>query len=157
MPDGAVFVVLKVLKGLCWRGRYRGEDGKDKIVEDKKHMRRIVFAAGASIFAEKNVFVSVHDFDAPVSAVEFEKIERRSLDLRQAGDEIGDFDRWRRPYLLLFALNNATNAADLPDRRPISLNIRGFNGKNVDGSSLDPAVRFLRSAVVTLEGGKPAV
>ena len=36
MPDGAVFVVLKVFKGLCWRGRYRGEDGKDKIVEDKK-------------------------------------------------------------------------------------------------------------------------
>jgi hypothetical protein len=42
------------------------------------------------------------------------------------------------------------------NRRPIILDVCGFDRQNVDNPLLDPTVRFFRSAVVIFEGEKPA-
>lgn len=39
-------------------------------------MRGIVFAAGAGIFAEKDILVSVHDLNGPMVAIEVQQFLR---------------------------------------------------------------------------------
>lgn len=120
-------------------------------------MRGVVFAAGARVFAEKNILVSVHDLNAPMFAIEVQQVLRRSLDFGQAGNQIDRFFfRWK-PLTFLLALNDAANAADLLNRWPIILDVGGLDRQNVDDASLDPAVRFSGSAVVFFEGEKPAL
>jgi hypothetical protein len=117
----------------------------------------MVAAVGAPIFAQKNILVAMHDFDAPVFAVEREQLLRRRLVGRQAGDQIRHFFfRWL-PYAFLFALNDATYATDLAHSWPVILNVGSFDRKNINDALLDAAMRFIDARVMMTEGEKPAV
>ena len=133
------------------------EDGQNEVVENEDVVRCIVFAAGASVFAEEDILAPVHDLNAPMLAVEVQQVLRRSLGFRQAGNQIDRFFFRREPLAFLLALNDAANAADLPNRGPIILDVGGLDRQNVDDASFDPTVRFSRSAVVIFEGEKPAL
>jgi len=125
-------------------------------MEDKDGMGRVVLAVGVGVLAKKNIFVSVHNLDAPMLAVELKQVLWSGLNLRQAGDEINGFFVYRLPFAFLFALNEAAHTTNLLNRWPIILNACGLYGKNFDGALFNPPVRFFCAAVVALEGEKPA-
>jgi len=85
-------------------------------VEDEDGVGRVVFAVGIGILAKKNIFVSVHNLDAPMLAVEPKQVLRNGLCFRQAGDEINGFFFYRLPFAFLFALNVAAHTTDLLNR-----------------------------------------
>lgn len=115
-------------------------------------MGGVVFAVGVGVLAKKNVFVSVHNLDAPMLAVELKQVLRNGLDLGQAGDEINGFFFYRLPFALLFALNEATHTTNLLNRLPNILNACGLYGQNLNDALFNPSVRFFCAAVVALEG-----
>ncbi len=82
-------------------------------MEDKDGVGSVVFAVCVSVLAEENVFVSVHNLDAPMIPVELKQGLWSRFDFGQAGDEINGFFFYRLPFALLFALNEAAHATDL--------------------------------------------
>lgn len=65
--------MLEIFQGLGWRARNGFQDGQNKVVEDEDVVRRGVFATGAGVFAEKDILVSVHDFNAPMLAIKVQQ------------------------------------------------------------------------------------
>lgn len=79
---------MKILDGLEWRQGDGSADSQGQIIQNEHVMRGIVFAVCAPVFEQKNIFVSVHNLDAPVDAIEVQQLFRRGIGLGQTGDEI---------------------------------------------------------------------
>jgi hypothetical protein len=50
----------------------------------------------------------------------------------------------------------SSDAANLPDRRPLALNPGGFGRQHVDRALFDAAMRLLNTAIPCAQGEKPA-
>ncbi len=117
----------------------------------------IVFAVGIGILAQEDILVAVHDFNAPMVAVEGEEVLWCGFCLGEAGDEIGDFLGGRLPDALFPALNNTAHPADLGNAWPVPTHKSGLGGKHINDAPLNAAMGLLNAAVMGPEGGKPAV
>ncbi len=120
-------------------------------------MWRVVLATGTPIFVKENVFIAVHNFDAPVFTVEREQVLWRSFFRRQTCNQIDNFLFDGLPRAFLFALDQPANATNLFDGAPRLLNIGSFSGQHINEPLFNPAVSFVYAAVVTFEGEKPAL
>lgn len=118
-------------------------------------MRGVSFSARRAVFVEKYVLVSVHDFNLPVIAVEGQKVFGRGLFFAQAGDEEDGFVR-RFPLPLLLALDGAVNTANLPNARPLFLDLCRAGGQNINAPLLDATVRLFLFTFKAFEGEKLA-
>ena len=65
----------------------------------------------------------------------------------QAGDEMDDLMLRRLPHAVLFDLAPTSDAADLPDRRPLALNAGGFGRQHVDRALFDAPMRLFDAAI----------
>ena len=153
--DCAVSVVLKSLDGAGWRGRDGFQDFEDEASEGENVARRVVATVGVAVLAENDVLVSMHDLDAPMIAVDAQQSLRRGGG-GQAGDEMDDLMLRRLPHAILFDLPPPSDAANLPDRRPLALNPGGFGRQHVDRALFDAAMRLLNTAIPCAQGEKPA-
>ena len=153
--DCAVSVVLKSLDGAGWRGRDGIQDFEDEASEGENVARRVVATVGVAVLAENDVLVSMHDLDAPMIAVDAQQSLRRGGG-GQAGDEMDDLMLRRLPHAVLFDLPPTSDAANLPDRRPLALNPGRFGRQHVDRALFDAAVRLLNTAIPCTQGEKPA-
>ena len=154
-PDCAVSVVLKSLDGAGWRGRYGFQYFENEASEGENVTRRVAATVGVAVLAENDVLVSMHDLDAPMIAVDAQQSLRRGGG-GQARDEMDDLMLRRLPDAVLFDLPPPSDAADLPDRRPLALNPGGFGWQHVNRALFDAAMRLLDAAIPCAQGEKPA-
>jgi len=144
--DCAVFVVLKSFDGAGWRGRDEFQDFEDEGGKGENVARCVVATVGVGVLAKDDVFVSMHDLDAPMIAIDAQQCLWRGGG-GQAGDEVDDLMLRRLPLAVLFDLAPPSDAADLPDRRPLVLNAGGFGRQHVDHAPLDAPMRLFDAAI----------
>ena len=62
----------------------------------------------------------------------------------------------RLPHAVLFDLPPTSDAANLPDRRPLALNPGGGGRQHIDGAPFDAPMRLFDAAIPCAQGEKPA-
>lgn len=130
-----------------------GFEFQDEAGEGEDVTRRVVAAVGVAVRAENDVFVAMHDLDAPMIAIDGQQSLWRCGS--QAGDEMNYLVLRRLPLAVLLELAPTFDTADLPDRRPLVLNPGGGGRQHVDGASFDVSMRFFDAAIPCAQPGNP--
>ena len=127
-----------------------------KPIKGKDVSRRVVASICVAVLAEDDVFVSMHDFYAPMAAIGGQQRFGRCLAIRKTGNQIDDFRLGLLPLAVLLALPKARDAADVFHARPIVLDAGGVCWKHVDRTPFDAPMCLLDNALKRDEGEKPA-